>query len=69
MLDKLALLLLIVGGVNWGLVGIFQLDIIAWFFGGPAAIISRVLYILVALSAVWCISLYFKRNHLSGSEA
>lgn len=69
MLDKLALSLLIVGGVNWGLVGIFQLDIIAWFFGVSAAIISRVLYILVALSAVWCISLYFKRNHLSGSEA
>ena len=62
MLDRLALSLLIIGGVNWGLVGIFQVDVIAWLFGGPAAIISRVLYILVALSAIWCISLFFKEH-------
>ncbi|MBE6860764.1 MAG: DUF378 domain-containing protein [Ruminococcus sp.] len=60
MWDKLALILLIIGGINWGLVGIFQLDIIAWLFGGAGALISRVLYILVAISAVWCISLLFK---------
>ena len=47
MWDKLALILLIIGGINWGLVGIFQLDIIAWLFGGAGALISRVLYILV----------------------
>ena len=66
MWDKLALILLIIGGINWGLVGIFQLDIIAWLFGGAGALISRVLYILVAISAVWCISLLFKGN---GREA
>ena len=66
MWDKLALILLIIGGINWGLVGIFQLDIIAWLFGGAGALISRVLYILVAISAVWCISLLFKDN---GREA
>ena len=64
MLDKLALSLLIIGGVNWGLVGIFQVDVIAWLFGGPAAIISRVIYILVALSAIWCISLFFKEHEV-----
>lgn len=64
MLDKLALSLLIIGGVNWGLVGIFQLDVIAWLFGGSASVISRVLYILVALSAIWCISLLFKSSRL-----
>ncbi|MEG0615003.1 MAG: DUF378 domain-containing protein [Oscillospiraceae bacterium] len=69
MLDKLALGLLIIGGVNWGLVGIFQLDIIAWLFGGSASIISRVLYILVALSAIWCVSLFFKKRNLVESEA
>lgn len=62
MWDKLALILLIIGGINWGLVGIFQLDIIAWLFGGAGALISRTLYILVAISAVWCISLLFRDN-------
>jgi len=62
MWDKLALILLIIGGINWGLVGIFELDIIAWLFGGSAAVISRALYILVAVSAVWCISLLFRRD-------
>ncbi|MCC8135714.1 MAG: DUF378 domain-containing protein [Ruminococcus sp.] len=62
MWDKIALILLIIGGINWGLVGIFQLDVIAWLFGGTGAIISRALYILVAISAVWCISLLFRTN-------
>jgi len=62
MWDKLALILLIIGGINWGLVGIFELDIIAWLFGGSASVISRALYILVAISAVWCISLLFRRD-------
>lgn len=62
MWDKIALILLIIGGVNWGLVGIFQLDIIAWLFGGTGTIISRTLYILVAISAIWCISLLFRKN-------
>jgi len=62
MWDKIALILLIIGGINWGLVGIFQLDVIAWLFGGAASVISRTLYILVAISAVWCISLLFRTN-------
>lgn len=65
MLDRLALALLIIGGFNWGLVGIFQVDVIAWLFGGSAAIISRVIYILVALAAIWCISLFLKDTGLS----
>lgn len=62
MWDKLALILLIIGGINWGLVGIFELDMVAWLFGGAASIISRAIYILVASSAVWCISLLFRRD-------
>ena len=62
MWDKLALILLIIGGINWGLVGIFELDIIAWLFGGSASVVSRALYILVVISAVWCISLLFRRD-------
>ena len=62
MWDKIALILLIIGGINWGLVGIFELDMVAWLFGGAASIISRTVYILVAISAVWCISLLFPRE-------
>lgn len=62
MWDKLALILLIIGGINWGLVGIFELDMVAWLFGGASSIISRAIYILVAISAVWCISLLFRRD-------
>ena len=70
MWDKLALILLIVGGINWGLVGIFQLDLVAWLFGGAGSLIARTVYILIAISAVWCISLLFrKEGELSYSSA
>ncbi len=60
MLDKISLILLIIGGLNWGSVGIFQFDIVAWICGGQTGIISRIVYTLVALSAIWCISLLFR---------
>lgn len=60
MLDKIALALLIIGGLNWGLVGIFSFDLVAWLFGGTGALLSRIVYILVALSAVWCVTLLFR---------
>ena len=59
MLDKIALLLTIIGGVNWGLIGIFQFDLVAWIFGGQSAIISRIIYTVIALAAIWCISILF----------
>ena len=52
MLDKIALFILLVGGINWGLVGIFQFDLVAGLFGGTDAIISRAIYIIVAISAI-----------------
>ena len=60
MFDKIALTLLIIGGLNWGLVGIFSFDLVAWLFGGTGALLSRIVYILVALSAVWCITMLFR---------
>lgn len=66
--DKIALCLLVVGGLNWGLVGIFSFDLIAWAFGGSGAIISRILYILVAVAALWCISLLFRRTDTESSR-
>ncbi len=62
MWDKLSLSLLIIGGINWGLVGIFQFDLVAWLFGGTASFLSRAIYIIVAICAVWCITLLFRRE-------
>ena len=56
-LDKIALLLTIIGGINWGCIGIFRLDLVAFLFGGQTAVISRVLYTLIGLAALWCISI------------
>ena len=60
MIDKIALLLVIIGGLNWGLVGLFNFDLVAWLFGSNMAILSRIVYVLIALAAVWCISLLFR---------
>ena len=59
-IDRIALLLAVVGGINWGLVGLFGFDAVAWIFGGQTAIVSRVIYTLVAIAALWCISLLFR---------
>ncbi|MGN1113676.1 MAG: DUF378 domain-containing protein [Oscillospiraceae bacterium] len=64
MLDRIALLILIIGGINWGLMGIFQFDLVAFIFGGTAAVFSRIIYVLVAISAIWCISLFFRENDM-----
>lgn len=68
MMDKIALWILVIGGLNWGLVGIFSFDLIAWAFGGSDTIISRILYIVVALSAIWSISLIFRKNEVLGNN-
>ncbi len=60
MVDKIALVLAIIGGLNWGAIGIFQFDIVAWIFGGQDAIISRIVYTLVFIASIWCISILFK---------
>ena len=60
MLDKIALAILIIGGINWGSIGLFQFDIVAWIGGGQGAVVSRIIYTLVALSARWCITLLFR---------
>ena len=57
--DRIALILTIIGGVNWGLIGIFKFDLVAWIFGGQDAVLSRIIYTLVGLAAIWCISLLF----------
>ena len=60
LIDKLALILVIVGALNWGSIGLFSFDLVAWLCGGQAAIVSRIVYTVVALAGIWCISLLFR---------
>ncbi len=59
-MDRIALILSIIGALNWGSIGLFKFDIVAWIFGGQDAILSRIVYTVVALAGVWCISLLFR---------
>ena len=62
MMDKVSLLLVIIGAINWALIGVFQFGLVAWIFGGQAAVLSRVVYTLVGAAGIWCISLLFREN-------
>lgn len=62
MLDRLALILTIVGGLNWGSIGLFRFDLVAWIFGGQDALLSRIIYTVIALAGIWCISLLFRER-------
>ena len=67
MIDKIALTLAIIGGLNWGSIGLFGFDLVAFLFGGQASVMSRIVYSLVGLAALWCISLLF-RSHTEPTE-
>ncbi len=68
MMDTLALILSIIGSLNWGLVGIFRFDLVAWLFGGQTATFSRIIYTLVGLAGLWCISFLFRRRAIVSSN-
>lgn len=68
MIDVLALILSIIGCFNWGLIGIFQFDLVAWIFGGQDALFSRIIYTLVGLAGLWCISFLFRKKLGSDEE-
>ncbi|MBE5816258.1 MAG: DUF378 domain-containing protein [Clostridiales bacterium] len=59
-LDKTALTLVIIGALNWLLVGVFQFDLVAAIFGGQTATLSRIVYALVGIAGTWCIGLLFR---------
>ncbi len=66
--DMLALILSIVGSLNWGLVALFRFDLVAWLFGGQTAFLSRVVYGLVALAGAWCVTFLFRKNAVTGEN-
>jgi len=57
-LNILAWILVVIGAINWGLIGFFQFDLIAAIFGGQGAIVSRIIYALVGLAGLWSIMLF-----------
>jgi len=59
-MDRIALILTILGALNWGSIGLFRFDIVAWICGGQDALVSRIIYTVIALAGVWCISLLFR---------
>ncbi len=62
-MDRLALILTIIGALNWGSIGLFQFDLVAWIGGGQDGVVSRIVYTLVALAGIWCISLLFRERN------
>lgn len=70
MFDRICLILAIIGGLNWGSIGLFQFDLVAWIFGGQDAMLARVVYTVISLAAVWCISLLFRNDAVTdGNDA
>lgn len=63
-IDRIALVLIIIGALNWGSIGLFSFDIVAWMGGGTGALFSRIVYTLVAIAGLWCISLLFRHDAL-----
>ena len=66
-MDTIALILSVIGCVNWGLVGIFQFDLVAWLFGS-ATVLSRTIYTVIGLAGVWCVSFFLRRARLGNSD-
>ena len=67
-MDTIALILSIIGSLNWGLVGLFRFDLVAWLLGGQTSLLSRIVYALVGLAGIWCISMLFRRSVLAERE-
>ena len=61
-MDRIALILVIIGGLNWGAIGLFGFDLVAFLFGGQGALLSKIVYTLVGLAALWCVSLLFREH-------
>lgn len=68
-IDKIALVLTIIGALNWGSVGLFSFDAVAWIAGGATTLLARIIYIAVALAGIWCISLLFRDEETEKTHA
>ena len=59
-IDRIALILVVIGALNWGAIGLFSFDAVAWISGGAGTLLARIIYTVVALAGIWCISLIFR---------
>ena len=65
-MDRIALIISIIGALNWGSIGLFRFDLVSWVCGGASTVVARIIYTVVALAGVWCISLLFRsRDYVS----
>ncbi len=67
-MDRIALILTIIGALNWGSIGLFRFDIVAWITGGQTSVVARIIYTVVALAGIWCISLLFRPRDIAETE-
>lgn len=67
-MDTIALIVSIIGCLNWGLVGILGFDLVAWLFGGSGSLLSRLVYTVVALSGLWCVTFLFRHKAIIDGE-
>ena len=68
-MDTLALILIVIGALNWGLIGIFQFDLVAAIAGGMTGVVSRIIYTLVGLAGIWGLIMLFRRRNRAGIMA
>ena len=59
-MNKLSLILVIIGAINWLLIGLFRFDLVGWIFGGQATLFARLIFTVVGLAGLWCITLLFR---------
>ena len=65
-MDRIALVFAVIGGLNWGSVGLFRFDVVVYICGGQTSTLSRVIFTLIGLSAIWCVSLLFRERDIAG---
>ena len=67
--DKIALILVIVGALNWGGIGLFGFNTVAFLCGGPLTMLARIIYTVVGLAGLWCVTLLFRNTENSTGHA
>lgn len=67
-MDRIALILVIIGALNWLSIGLFQLDVVASLFGGTNSMLSRIVYSLVGLAGLYCLTLLFRDREETKNE-
>lgn len=62
-IDRIALTLAVIGALNWGSIGLFAFDFVSWLSGGAGTPLARIIFTLVGIAGLWCVSLIFRPEH------